>query len=178
MSYPKPGSNPNSVYPARFGNQEVISPSHPSIAKRGSNSEPLDAPIDETLAINIHYTSYFIGVIGLEAVYGEVAGVNARESMNFASNSVLGKNPRFVDLGLLPANTADKLNSVFYPSTRTGGLTDISNWLASGHGIVEVTEGRVSKVQSYIDYIKNYDFETMNVSERENNSRSRINPDS
>ena len=38
LSSPSPLSNPNSVYPASFRNQEVISPSHPSIAKRGRNA--------------------------------------------------------------------------------------------------------------------------------------------
>ena len=108
LSSPIPVSNPNYISPARFGNQEVISPSHPSIAKRGRNAELFDAPIDGTLAANGHYTSYFSGVICLEAVSGEVADVNAHERMNFASNSVLGETPKFVDLGLLSANTVDK----------------------------------------------------------------------
>ena len=68
LSSPISDSNPNSVFPARFGNQEVISPSHPSIAKRGSNANPFNAPIDGSLAVNGQYTSYFKGVIGLEAV--------------------------------------------------------------------------------------------------------------
>ena len=90
----------------------------------------------------------------MEAVSGEVVNVNTRERMNFTSNSVLGETPKFMDLGLLPANTADTLNSFFSPATRSGGLTDNSNWLGSMHGIVEVTEGRVSEVQAYSDYIK------------------------
>ena len=60
-----PVSNPNSVYSARFRNQEVISSSHPSIEKRGRKDEPFDAPIDGFLAINGHSTSYFSEVIGL-----------------------------------------------------------------------------------------------------------------
>ena len=63
-----PSFNSTSVSPARIRNQEVISPSHLSIAKRGRNAEPFDAPINGTLAINSHSTSYFSGVIGLEAV--------------------------------------------------------------------------------------------------------------
>ena len=114
---PRPGSNPNSFSPARFRNQEVISPSHPSITKRFRNAKTLDTPIDGHLAINSHSTSYFSGVIGLEAVSGYVADVNARERMKFASNSVLNETPKFVDLGLLPANTADKPNSAFATAT-------------------------------------------------------------
>ena len=51
--------------------------------------------------------------------------------MNFASNSVLGETPKFVDLGLLPAHTTDKLKSVIGPTNRAGGFTDHSDWLAS-----------------------------------------------
>ena len=162
LSSPSPVSNTNTVSPVRFGNQEVLSPSHPSIAKRGRNPEPFDATIDGSLAVNRHSTSYFSEVIGLEAVSGEVADVNGRERMNFASNSVLRKTPKFVGLRLSPANTANKLNSVFAPATRAEGLMDSSKWLASRHGISEVAEGRVSEVQVYSDYIKNSEFETMN----------------
>ena len=108
----------------------------------------------------------------MEAVPGEVADVNARKRMNFASNYVLGETPKFVGLGILPANIADKLNSVFAPVTTSGVLTDNSDWLAYRNRIAEVTEGRVNEVKGYIDYIKNSEFETMNVFERENNSGS------
>ena len=164
---PIPGSNPNSVSPELFRNQEVISPRNPSIAKRGRNADPFDAPIDGSLAVNGHSTSYFSGVIGLESVPGEVTNVNESERMNFASNSVLGKTPKFVDLGISPANTEDKLNSVFATATRSIGLIDKSDWLTSRHGISEVTEGRASEKKMYSNYIKNSEFETMNVFERE-----------
>ena len=75
--------------------------------------------------------------------------------MNFASNPVLGETPKFMDLPISAVNTANKLNSVSAPVTRAEGLTDHSNWLASSHGIAEVTEVIVSGVQSYSDYIKN-----------------------
>ena len=138
LSSPIPDSNPDSVSPARFENQEVISPSHPSIAKRGRNSEPFDAPIDGSLAINGHSTSNFSKVIVLEAVSREVSDVNARKMMNFVSNSVLGETPKFLGVGLLPANTADKFNSVFSPANRAVGFPDRSNWLAAGNFISEV----------------------------------------
>ena len=79
-----------------------------------------------------------------------------------------------MDLGLLPANTADKIDSVFAPTTRAEGFTDSSNWLVSRHVIAEVAEGRVSKAKAYIDYIKNSEFETMNVFERENISLTQL----
>ena len=49
----------NSIYvsPVRFGDQEVISPSNPSITKRGRNVNPFDAPINGTLTINSPSTS-------------------------------------------------------------------------------------------------------------------------
>ena len=78
LSPPSSGSNSNSISPAHFRNQEVISPIHPSIGKGSRNAEPIDAPIDEFLAVNGHSTSFFSGVIGLEAVPSEVSNVHAR----------------------------------------------------------------------------------------------------
>ena len=104
--------------------------------------------------------SFFSKLIGLETVPGEVADVNPRERMKFASNSVLRKILKFVSLGLSPANTANKLNSVFASTTRAEGLTDKSDWLTYMHGCIEVTVGIVSKAKTYSDYIKNSDFET------------------
>ena len=89
--------------------------------------------------------------------------------MDFASNSVIVKTPNFMDLGLSPANTTDKLKSVFVPATRVEGFMDNSYWLASRHGCEEVTVGRVIEVKAFSDYIKNSEFETTKVFERENN---------
>ena len=93
-------------------------------------------------------------MVGLELVSGEVADVNASESINFASNPVLGEAPKFVDLRLLTVNTAEKLNSVFTPITRAEGLMGNSNWLAARHGIAEVTADRVIKAKAYINYVE------------------------
>ena len=95
--------------------------------------------------------------------------------MNFASNAVFGKNAKFVDLGVLPVHTADKLKSDIGPATRAGGLTDNSNGLATGHGIAKVTADRVSEAKAYSDYIINSEFETMKVFEFGNNSGTRLN---
>ena len=95
--------------------------------------------------------------------------------MNFASNSVFVENPKLMDLGLLPAHTADKLKSIFAPDTKSGGLTDHTDWLASRHRIEEITADRVSEAKAYSDYIKNSEFETMNVFGRENNYGPRLN---
>ena len=86
-----PVSNPNSFSPARFMNPEVISPRHPSIAKRGRNANPFNTPSDGSLAVNVHSMSYFSGVIVLETVCGEVSDVNERKRMNFVSRSVLAQ---------------------------------------------------------------------------------------
>ena len=74
--------------------------------------------------------------------------------MELASNSVLGETPKFLDLGLSNANTANKLNYVFSPTNIAGGFTENSNWRVYDHVIAEVTERRASKVQAYINYIK------------------------
>ena len=104
----------------------------------------------------------------MEIVSAEVDDVNPRERMNFGSNSVSGKTPKFVDLGLSPPHTTDKLKSVIGPATISVGLADKSDWLVSRHRIAEVTGEIVSKVQAYRDYIKKSEFETRNVCEREN----------
>ena len=78
-------------------------------------------------------------------------------------------------MGLSPSHTADKLKYIFAPATRAGGLTDNSDRLTSRHCIAEVTVGRVSEAKAYSDYIKNSEFETINVFERENNSGTRLN---
>ena len=111
----------------------------------------------------------------METVSAEVVNVNLRERINFASNSVFGKTPRFVDLGLSAAHTADKLKSIFAPDTRSRGLTYNSDGLTSSHGIAEVTADRVSEEKAYSDYIKKSEFETMNIFERENNSGTQLN---
>ena len=48
---------------------------------------------------------------------------------------------------------------------------DHSEWPMYRHRIVEVMADRVSKAKSYSDYIKNSEFETMNVVGQENISR-------
>ena len=159
-----------SVSPTRIGNQYIFSPSNSSTARRGRNAEPFDASINGFPAVNEHSTSYFSGVSGAETVSAEVADVNPCERVNFARNAVFGKNPKFVDLGLSPAHTADKLKSVIDHATKIGGLTDNSNRLTSSHGIAKVTADKASEAKAYSDYIKNSEFETIKVFEFKNNS--------
>ena len=75
----------------------------------------------------------FSKVIGPKTVSGESTDVYVRQRMDFASNSVVVESPIFMDLGLSPANTTDKLKSVIGPTARVEGLADSSNWLASRH---------------------------------------------
>ena len=164
-----------SVSPTQIGNQDIFSPINPSTARRGRNAKPFDASINVFLAVKEQYTSYFSGVSGAETVSTEVADVNPRERMNFASNSVFGKTPKFVDLGLLPAHTGHKLKSIFAPATISGGLMDNSDRLTYSHGIAEVTADRVSEAKVYSDYTKSSEFETTNIFERENNYGTRLN---
>ena len=87
---------------------------------------------------------------------------------------ILGKTPKFVDLRLLTVNTADEINSVFTTVTRAEGLMDHSNWFTYRHHIAEVTADRVREAKAYSDYIKNHEFETMNIFEQEDNSGIRL----
>ena len=73
-----------------------------------------------------------------------------------------------MDLRLSTVNTAEKINSVFAPVTRVEGLMDHSDWIASRHRVAEVTDGRVSKVHVYSNYIKISVFKTRYVLAQEN----------
>ena len=118
LNPPTPSSNSTSISPIRTGTQDIISPSHSIITKKGRNAEPLDAPINVFLAVNRHSTSIFSKLIGHKLVPGEGADVYARKMMKFVRNFVIGKSPNFMDLGLSPAIITDKINSVFASTTR------------------------------------------------------------
>ena len=143
-----------SVSSTRIRNQDIFGPSDFSTARRGRNAEPFDASINRFSAINGHSTSYFSSVSGAETVSAEVADVNPCERVNFLSNSVFGENPKFVDLGLSAAHTANKLKSSVGPATRVPGLIDNTDRLTSSHGISKVAADRVSEAKAYSDYIK------------------------
>ena len=144
-----------SVSPTRIGNQDNFRPSHPIIVKSGRNVEPFVASINGFSAVNEHSKSYLSGLICVETVSTEIADVNPRERMIFASNSVFGETPKFMDLGLSPSHTRDKCKSVIGPTTRAEGWLDHSYWLLSWNRIAEVIEERVVEAKSYGDYIKN-----------------------
>ena len=170
---PRPRFESNSNSPMRNGNQDIVSPRRSMIATEARNAEPLDSPINRISAAHGHSTSIFIKVIGTKTVSGESAGVYVHERMDFASNSVVAESPNFLDLGLSPANKADKLKSIISPTTRVKGLTDSSKWIASRHGCKEVTARKVSEEKAYSNYIKNSEFETTKVFEQKNISVTR-----
>ena len=106
------------VSPTQIGSKDIFSPNNASTARRGRNVEPFDDSIIGFTAVDEHSTSYFGGVSGAETVSAEVSDVNPCERVNFASNAVFGENPKFVNLGLSPTHTADKLKSAISPATR------------------------------------------------------------
>ena len=60
----------------------------------------------------------FSKAIGVETVPKESSDINSCSEMDIVSNYVIGESPNFLDLGLSPANTADKLKAVFAPAAR------------------------------------------------------------
>ena len=164
LSFQSPSFVVTSVSPAQFRYEDIVSPRHPgSIINRDKSAESFNARINGSLGKNSDYTSFFSHVVGLEGVSGEVADFDASKRMNFASNPVLGETPKFVALRLSTINTGEKLNAVFAPATRAGELTYHSDWVVLRYNIAEFTADRVSKAKAYINYIKNYEFETMSL---------------
>ena len=102
----------------------------------------------------------FSKAIGRKTVSDKITDVYARKRIDFGSNSVLSKIPNFMDFGLSPANTPDKINSIIFPTTRVVRLKNGSGWLAPRHDIEEVMAERVIKAKEYSNYILN-EFETM-----------------
>ena len=160
LTPPIPSFKSTSSSPTWTQTQDIVGPSRYIITTKAKNTNPLDAPINGCLAVHGHSTFIFNIVIGPKTLPRESTNVHARKRMDFTSNYVIGESPNFMNLGLSPANTADKIKSVISPDTRFEVLTDGSYWLASRHGIEEITAGRVSETKAYMDYIKNYEFET------------------
>ena len=81
--------------------------------------------------------------------------------MNSGSDTVLSKNPNFMNFGMLPTNTPDKLRSGIVPTTRVGRPTNVFNWIRPRHDIEESTADRVIKMKQKNHYNYKNDFETM-----------------
>ena len=80
--------------------------------QKGRNANPPDAVINRFPAVHGYPPPIFSNVIDPKTFPKESADVYARKRMDFASNSVVAESPNFLDLGLLPANIADKLKSI------------------------------------------------------------------
>ena len=72
--------------------------------------------------------------------------------MNFASDTVFSKSPKFMDLGLSSVGTTDKLGSVFSPTSRIGSSTHGNNWLVRSHSISGATADIVIRTESKHNY--------------------------
>ena len=72
--------------------------------------------------------------------------------MNFGSDTVLSQNLNFMNFGMLPVNTTDKLGFVIIHTNRDGSPMNGSNWLQYGRDIKETTADRVSKTKEKNHY--------------------------
>ena len=81
--------------------------------------------------------------------------------MNFRSDTVLSENPNFMNFGLSPVNTTDKLGSVIAPTIRVGITTNFSDWLQPWHDIEETKADGVIETKSRNHYNFKSDYETM-----------------
>ena len=164
-----------SFYPAQFRDQDIVNPRHPiRIVKRDRSAEPFNARINGHPAKNSDSASFFSHVVGLEAVPREVTDVNAREMTNFASNPVIDETPKFVDLRISTINTADRLNSAFppLPERKVGWITPTGLRLGIVLRKLQCTDR--ARQKRTVTILKNSEFETMNVFERENNDGIRL----
>ena len=77
--------------------------------------------------------------------------------MNLASDTVLRKSPKFMDLRLSSVYTMDEIGYVFAPTTIIGSATHGSNWLPHINRISEAKADRLSRTKSK----HNYNFKTV-----------------
>ena len=107
--------------------QDIDSPRVSVGTQKSRNSHPFKTSINQSSPEHGHPTPIFSKVIGRKTVHDKSADVYARKRMEFGSNSVVSESPNFMDFGLSPANTPDKLKYVIFPTTRFGILTKASN---------------------------------------------------
>ena len=118
------------------------------IQKEARNAKLLDASINQFPSKNRDPTPGWSKISSIKVVNNKTADVYARSRMNFGSDTVLSKNPNFMNFGLSPVNTADKLGSVIIPKTRVGRPTNVSDWLHHGHDISGYTADGVNKMKA------------------------------
>ena len=134
-----------SAPPIHIRCQEIGSPRGSIGPHEVINSHPFKTSINLFSPEHGHPTPIFSKVIGRKIVPDESADVYARKSMDFGSNSILSESPNFMNFGLSPANTPDKLNSVLSPTTRVESLTNGSYWILPRHDIEIIMLERVIK---------------------------------
>ena len=113
-----------SAPPFLISSQEIGSPRGSIVTQKVRNSHPFTTSIHQFSPKHGHPTPIFSKVIGRKIVSNESADVNYFCEMYFRHNSVVSESQNFMDFGLSPANTPDKLKSVIVPTTRDGSLTN------------------------------------------------------
>ena len=198
VSRPIPVDKNTSVIPPRTTTQVLngTGPSAPQISIRSHNIEssrrsiipqearnakPLDASINRFMAKHTEPTPSLSNINGRKAVTNKRSDVYTRRWMKFGSDTLFSKNPNFMNFGLSPVNTTNKLGSIIVPTTRVWRPTNGYWWIHPVHDIEEATSDRVIKMKADNHYNFKSDFETMReiqFFERENISMSRPTLDS
>ena len=159
-----------SAPPIIIGSQMIEGPRRSIIPQEARNSEILYSSINRFPDEHRDSTPGWSKIIGGKVVTNKIANVYTRIRMNFGSDTVLSKNSNFMDFGLSPFNTTDKLGSIIAP-----------DWIQHGHDIEVAAADRVSKMKAKNHYNFKSDFETVReiqYFERENISMSRPTLDS
>ena len=121
LSLQSPSFVVNFVSPAQFRDQDIVNPRHPgSIVKRYRSAEPFDARINGSISKNSDSTSFLSHVVGLEAIYGEIADVDTIERMKLASNPVFKQNPKVRGFADLDRQHSGQTQFLFRPSYQIG----------------------------------------------------------
>ena len=110
-------STGTSAPPIRIRIQEIGSPRGSIGPQKVRNAHPFKTLINQFSPEYGHLMPIFRKVIGSKTVPDESADVYVHKRMYFGINSVLSESPNFMDFGLSPANTPDKLESVIIPTT-------------------------------------------------------------
>ena len=128
------GTGP-SAPPISIGIQKIEGPRWSIIPQNARNVDPLDAYINRFPYKHRDPTPIWSKIISSKVITDEIADVYARSPVDFGSDTVLSKNPNFINFGLSPVNTTDKLGSVIIPTTRVGKPVNGYNWVQHGHDI-------------------------------------------
>ena len=128
-----------SASPISIGSQKIEGPRRSIPPQESRNPEPLDASINQFPSENRDPMPGWSKIIGSKLVTDEISDVYARSQMNFGSDTILSENPNFINFGMSPINTTDKLGSTIVPITRVWMPTIGSNWIHPENDIEEST---------------------------------------